>query len=462
MMRSFKLRLLMAMILVAIVVVGANRLIASHLVQRQITTSLHLQMQSGLPMCAHLIENRETFSRCYRSFATDRLIKNLSDEFVLCYPGISSQAIPPPVPCASAHSTESFWSQQLFIDSAQVQGVVNTLDHGTWHAIRLTAHPEVQIFISQVNLNGYLHDIWKLRDDHLIYVLPTLMVLLLLTTWLLVWFAMKPINSLQSEMKLLSIANLDQTHSVKSYFSEFAGFVSVYDDLRHRLNTSFIKAKRFSSDAAHELRTPLTVLRGTAEHLKAVLPAGSKYQIEASKMADEIEGLIGLSEKLLLLSKADAQIFGQGREDFDLSSFFSELAGESLSYHTEISVSEAIEPQLIWHCNQQLARQLIHNLYTNAVKYNIPQGWIKFRLHRDSKGFELSLENPTTDIPEDLSLKAFDRFYRADEARNRHIEGLGLGLSICKEIAEVHQATLSLEVTPHSTIIARLRAPCAP
>jgi signal transduction histidine kinase len=366
------------------------------------------------------------------------------------------------MPCASAKSHESFWNAQLFVDNAQVQGVINTLNYGTWHAVRLTAHPEVQIYISQVKLNGYLNDIWKLRDDHLIYVLPFLLALLLFMTWLLVRFSMEPIKSLQSEMKLLSSTNLDQAHSVKSYFLEFEGFVAVYDDLRHRLNTSFIKAKRFSSDAAHELRTPLTILRGTAEHLKGVLPEGSDYQVEASKMADEIERLIDLSQKLLLLSKADSQAIGQDREDFDLSSFFQQLAEDSLSYHTQITVTEDIEPHLIWNCNQQLVQQLIHNLYTNAIKYNIAQGWIKFRLHRDGEDFELSLENPTPDIPEDLSRKAFDRFYRGDEAHNRQIDGLGLGLSICKEIAEIHQATVSLEVTPNQTIIARFRAPLSP
>jgi signal transduction histidine kinase len=103
-------------------------------------------------------------------------------------------------------------------------------------------------------------------------------------------------------MALLSIDNLKKAHLNPSYYKEFQGFVAVYDDLVNRLNASFIKAQRFSADAAHELRTPLTILRGTAERLKVSHPDGSSPQIEASKMADEIERLIDLSEKLLLLS----------------------------------------------------------------------------------------------------------------------------------------------------------------
>jgi len=106
-----------------------------------------------------------------------------------------------------------------------------------------------------------------------------------------------------------------------------------------------------------------------------------------------------------------------------------------------------------------LAHQLVHNLYANAVNYNLAQGWIHFTLAQADGRFQLTVENPTPDIPADLSERAFDRFYRGDASHARQVDGLGLGLSICLEIAKLHQASLSLTVTEKQTVVATVSAP---
>lgn len=462
MIRSLKLRLFLIILALTVVMIWTNREFAISKTRARVQAALHSEMQIGLTACSTKMESLGAFLACYKVSAQDGLIRHLSDEFTLCN-SAPSPARPEQKPvCALAAKSQDFGSDKDISTAPQVQLVVSRWGEETWHAARLTAQPEIQLLVSEQSFQNYMKAIWKVRDDQLPASVPLLLLLITVMTFFLTRTTMAPFETLQASLKGLSSETLSSTQAVTTQYKEFEEFLTVYAHLRQRLNESFIKARRFSSDAAHELRTPLSILRGHAELLIADAPEGSDLQKRIRKMADEIERLIDMSEKLLLLSKADAQSISQENAAFRLSHFFNRLAQDSLTYHPNLTVKKFIAPELIWHCNQSLVQQLIHNLYTNAVKYNTPKGWIKFSLKRDGDALELSLENPTTAVPADLTQKAFDRFYRGDQARNREIDGMGLGLSICKEIAALHQGTLTLEVTPEKTVIARLRAPLQP
>jgi len=73
----------------------------------------------------------------------------------------------------------------------------------------------------------------------------------------------------------------------------------------------------------------------------------------------------------------------------------------------------------------------------------------------------LRIENPCDNIPDDLPQHAFQRFYRADGARGRKVDGVGLGLSLCQEIARLHQAQLRLEVVDGKIVVVKLEGQLA-
>jgi signal transduction histidine kinase len=270
---------------------------------------------------------------------------------------------------------------------------------------------------------------------------------------------MRPLNEIEASMSKLSSNNLGTQDKVRVPFVEFKKFVQVFDDLRARLFDSFAKARRFSGDASHELRTPLTILRGNVERMIVDLPKGSQEQVRMRMMGDEVERLIEITEKLLQLSRADASSLLQDLKLLNVSDMLSEMSDELNSFQRKVRISCDIQPHVLWNCDPVLVRQLIDNLLGNALKYNVADGWIFLKLIQSAESLVLTVENPSLNIPKDLRERWDERFYRGDASHTRNIDGMGLGLSLCKEIVQVHQGELTLVVTNSDTVVLTVRAP---
>ena len=457
--RSLRLRQFAIILTMTVVVVLMSRSFAQYRSGNQFLQELHIDMQAGLTRCAHVTESQSEFLKCNSPFFKNYLFNRLSGEITLCRNGEVVGEWGDRSSCILIARENNFWSGANLSTEPLVQLVVNTMGGEMWHIARLTVHPEIQILMREQDFQHVLSVIYKVRDQQLPLFIPLLLLAGLLMAHFLVSATVGPLKALKASLKNLKPESLKNAPIVTTPYQEFDDFVTVYNDLLNRLHNSFTKAKRFSSDAAHELRTPLAILRGQAEDLIAGVPTGSPLQVRLRSMSDEIERLIEISEKLLLLSKADAQMIEQELSDFALSEFIDELAEESALYHPNVRIKKSIQHHVIWHCDRSLIQQLIHNLYSNAVKYNIPDGWITFTLSSDDHMLELAIENPSENIPDDLNEKAFDRFYRGDVARARKVGGTGLGLSICSEIAKLHHATLTLKSTLSQSVIVKLRAP---
>ena len=92
-----------------------------------------------------------------------------------------------------------------------------------------------------------------------------------------------------------------------------------------------------------------------------------------------------------------------------------------------------------------LVEQALQNLVMNAVKHNLPGGSVEVTLARDGEDALVRVTNTGPEIASADRERIFDRFYRADSARSRHAGGVGLGLSLAREIARAHGGDLVLE-----------------
>ena len=265
-----------------------------------------------------------------------------------------------------------------------------------------------------------------------------------LGAWFLSGRALSPIKRLTTTMQGLTAKGLDQRITLGREDQEFRQLIQVFNGMLERLERSFLQASRFAADAAHELKTPLAILQGQIEQAMAQCEAGSPVQSRLTDILDEVQRLATISRKLLLLSLADAGRLRLHVVRFDLSQALEDLVEDAQMLSPELDVSGSIASSLTVDVDPALLRQVLHNLLGNAIKYNLPNGWIRINAARQNDRVEVSVANASTGIPSADHERIFERFYRADPSHNRQIEGVGLGLSLSREIVRAHGGDLTL------------------
>ena len=178
-----------------------------------------------------------------------------------------------------------------------------------------------------------------------------------------------------------------------------------------------------------------------------------------SGILDEVRRLSAISRKLLLLSQADAAQLRPQLAPFDLSGALLDLAEDTRMLAPALQVSEDVPPGISVSADESLLMQILHNLVSNAIKYNVEGGWIRFAVSRSAEIATVVVSNTSAGIGEEDRERLFERFYRADRAHGRRVDGVGLGLSLSRELARAQGGNLELEVAPDKAVQLRLTLP---
>jgi len=203
---------------------------------------------------------------------------------------------------------------------------------------------------------------------------------------------------------------------------------------------SFDKQKQFIADASHELKTPLAVIMASSEALESN-PDEKKWLANIRSESDRMNKLI---TDLLELAKSEET---DDKSEFALGNLsktveMSVLTFEGLMFEKGITLDYFIDDNIELDMNAYKIKQLMSILLDNAVKHSESGGKITVELKKD-KDIVLSVSNLGEGIPKGDEEKIFERFYRADESRNRDENRYGLGLAIAKNIALSHNATIT-------------------
>lgn len=275
-------------------------------------------------------------------------------------------------------------------------------------------------------------------------IAPLLLLFAGLGGYFLVRESLKPIAAIGEQAKRISAANLHERLPIANAKDEIGNLAIVFNELIDRLDVEFDRQRRFMADASHELRTPLAIIRGESEVALSKDSRSSNDYLESLKVVnDESKRLSKIVEDLFTLARADS---GNLKAQLD-TLYLDELVSDCVRLIRTLADKRNLtiefngdETQI--KGDEALLRRLFLNLLDNAVKYNIDGGSIKINVGENL----VTISNTGDEIPADQQKSIFDRFYRVEKSRTQTnatiTSGAGLGLSIAKRIAELHEAKL--------------------
>ena len=329
-----------------------------------------------------------------------------------------------------------------------------------WDVTKLTTHTRTIVSaIKQTALERDYQELLLVRLNTIKHSSLIILTMLALCALFVTRQVMLPTRRIQRTLHKLDSTDLSFRISTENEDKEFVEFIHVFNGMLARLETSFQQASRFSSDAAHELRTPLTIVQGYMERAINESESGSKAQIQLTLIADEIQRLASITQKLLFLSQADAGRLRLDRVPFHVSDFLEELASDIEIYSPHLAIRRDIEKKLYFNTDEALFQQLLNNLLNNAMKYNVPDGWIKISARIHHQQLHINFSNPSYPLENAIKEQVFQRFFRGDSAHNRKIDGIGLGLSLCKEIAIANNGSLLFDIDDDHIVTVTFMAP---
>jgi two-component system OmpR family sensor kinase len=232
-------------------------------------------------------------------------------------------------------------------------------------------------------------------------------------------------------------------------------------------NRTLEQMRRFIADASHELRTPLVSVRGYAElYRMGVLKKQEDVADAMQRIESEAIRMSGLVESLLALARLD-----EGAKitlgEHDLVSL-AQVAAKDASVadgNREINLIDLdgkpleANASLIATFDPSQMRQVLTNLLANACRFSPEGAAVEVAVGKRDERVIFEVRDHGEGIPEQLRTKVFERFYRADNSRNRDTGGSGLGLSIVTTIVEHHGGSVVADETPGGGATFRVSLP---
>ena len=290
----------------------------------------------------------------------------------------------------------------------------------------------------------------------LVLVAPFVLLVAIVGAYMIAGGALRPIERIMGDLEAITDGkSLHRRLPVSGVPDELARLAVTLNAMLSRLETSFDALRRFTADASHELKTPLTVLRADVERAMHPTVPDDERLVALEEALQETARMADLVEGLLTLARADEGRFDLHREPIDLEPVVRDVfeTAHILGEDAGLTVAlTAVEEARVMGDPVRL-RQLFLNLITNAIKYTPAPGRVEISLSNRLDGVTFTVRDTGIGIAAADLPHVFDRFFRADRARTRRVQGsdgtsmdgggFGLGLAISQWIARAHGGTLT-------------------
>jgi len=279
--------------------------------------------------------------------------------------------------------------------------------------------------------------------------LPLLIILAAVGGYLIARRSLQPIQKIsETAEEIGSSGDLSKRIEMEDSGDELNQLAGTFNRMFNRLETNFEAERHFTSDASHELRTPVSTILAQCE-----------YAFENAAGEDELYEAIGaiqkqgyritrLIESLLYFTRIEQQTESLTFETVDLSGLILSVCQEQKEIREKnITLTEEdVQPGIEMKADAALFSRMLVNLIRNAYRYGKENGSIKVSLKKNTDGIILSVADDGIGIAQEEIPNIWNRFYRVDKSRNSLKDpGLGLGLAMVKQIAELHNGYIHVE-----------------
>lgn len=171
------------------------------------------------------------------------------------------------------------------------------------------------------------------------------------------------------------------------------------------------------------------------------------YKVLNKDLLEEINKLINLSNNLLFLASSDTKKQVISFEKADLSTICLNQIKFIEKYATDkgIQIISGIKDKYFIEGNYEKLNMMVANLLKNSIDYNIKDGKVALSIENIDSSTILKIADTGIGINQDDLKHIFERFYKVDKSRNTTESGAGLGLSIVKQIADLHKAPIIIK-----------------